>query len=276
LKREKSPYFQRKPLIDKYSLVFYNGLNDVSPLKDDKIVIKSIDVERNFCRAIACWYFLIGDIENVPEKIRNCNSFIESELYYPCQNSSCIYIVDTIVNVFEKNKEYLQQVSSSSDFYDMSNLVTSLKAGLMYHKYMQIDWSMAAKFREEYMYKMIVEIIKKYPNENFFGAFGLLHVSPQILNDERYNSYDCFSNMLKKNKVINICTIITYYSAMDYYYNESFRLLIVNEMKKSYNNKLWFSNIHSNIADFLILNSFHKKHILRMLHITSPLDTISN
>jgi len=185
---------------DEFHYRFLKDFYDKCPA-DDKFKIIGIDIE-NFSLDNGFIYavrLLFNDIA-IPEKL---NAFLK-DFETTIEKEDYIVVVekfDEIYLDYRHNKENYK-ILLNEKYFEYSELMERMRKSLKFefYNYNYGKDSLEHTKRENYIFKNIAREIKKYPNCNYYGQFGIAHIGlSRFLSTSEENKINSFVSQLNNS-----------------------------------------------------------------------------
>lgn len=187
-----SVYFaELKKFFSTENLALYEGLADLNKGNPDKkIICHGIDLERFPQISISALHFLIPEKDPINDSLSMSVETLRA-LYSIGQNYAAtdfyteeLYTVSD-VEIYESFNLWLEDYKIlreeykkylGSNFNDFDYIIEGLNAGKAWYNLQDQRTLQETIFREQYMYKSLKSLDKKYPEGKFYGQFGRCHI----------------------------------------------------------------------------------------------------
>lgn len=220
---------------DEYAQL-YKGLMEFNKTlpEDKKIMVHGIDIERSYSTPIKAMSMLLPVNKKIPESIalnietlkalsgkvddeHNVSEEEEDEnnpsTYYNYNDNryNTENTLEIIVHDYDSLKsEYQNYLGDNAPLFD--EIIFGLKAEFKRHTFQAVSSMQSFIFREQFMYNQMLELVKKYPGEKFYGQFGRCHTP--FTEQDKWCDYYYFQSLATrlnnseeenfKNKVMSV------------------------------------------------------------------------
>lgn len=219
------PYLTQDTLNERLFLQEMRAYNLLRP-DSLRVQVICVDMEKNASTAIQELHALI--FWRKPRVFRKSTGILDQ--YIESQSMTIERVKSTVkilYHEFYRHQKQFKRRLSATDYSKYKHIIDGLNLGFMF------DYTMDEKgtnepsyvMREKFLLANVSEVLQLYPDEKFFGSFGLSHC---LLNNNQQQFWgitttafafelntDRFSPVLN-----NVCSIVQYYS----YYDDSLYL----------------------------------------------------